>query len=136
MEVPGAAALLRELHAQGVRVALVTGASSERLDRVLQALGAERHVTATVTWGQSEGKPHPGPYLLAASRLGVRAEDCVVVEDAVAGVRSAVAAGATCIGLAAPDSPAGRALLEAGASRVLETVRDVAAALVPGRIRA
>ncbi|MDM8085110.1 HAD family phosphatase [Cellulomonas cellasea] len=135
-EVPGAAALLRGLHAQGARVALVTGASSERLDRVLQALGAEPYVTATVTWGQSEGKPHPGPYLLAASLLGVRADDCVVVEDAVAGVRSAVTAGATCIGLAAPNSPAGRALLDAGASRVLETLRDVAVALVPERLRA
>lgn len=128
-EVPGAAALVRELHARGVPIALVTGASSDRLDRVLQVLDVEPYVTATVTWGQSEGKPHPGPYLLAASRLGVRSDDCVVVEDAVAGVRSAVAARAACIGLAVPESPGGRALIEAGAVTVLGTLRDVAVAL-------
>lgn len=41
----------------------------------------------------TDGKPHPEPYRLACERLGVAASDCVAVEDAPAGVASAVAAG-------------------------------------------
>lgn len=47
-----------------------------------------------------EGKPHPAPYLMGAQLLGLSPEDCVVIEDAPAGVDSARAAGATVIGLA------------------------------------
>jgi len=43
-------------------------------------------------------KPAPDVYLLAASRLGVRPEDCVVVEDSPAGAASALAAGMRVIG--------------------------------------
>lgn len=39
------------------------------------------------------GKPHPDPYLLGAERLGFAPEDCVVFEDASAGVAAALAAG-------------------------------------------
>ncbi|KAF8138493.1 HAD-like domain-containing protein [Boletus edulis] len=46
-----------------------------------------------------KGKPHPEPYLEGAARCGVRATDCVVVEDAPAGVISGLAAGSRVIGL-------------------------------------
>ena len=39
------------------------------------------------------GKPHPEPYLTAASLLGIDVKDCVAIEDSPSGVRSAVAAG-------------------------------------------
>lgn len=45
------------------------------------------------------GKPHPDPYLLAAERLGVTADRCIVFEDSPAGVRSGKAAGARVIAL-------------------------------------
>lgn len=45
------------------------------------------------------GKPDPAPYLLAAERLGVAADRCVVFEDSDAGVRSGKAAGAQVIGV-------------------------------------
>ena len=41
------------------------------------------------------GKPAPDPYLLAAARLGVPAEECLVLEDAPSGVTAGVAAGMT-----------------------------------------
>ena len=41
----------------------------------------------------SRGKPHPEPYLTAAAALGVRAEDCVAIEDSNTGAKSAEAAG-------------------------------------------
>jgi len=45
----------------------------------------------------SRGKPDPEGFLLAAERLGVSPADCVVIEDAVAGVRAARDAGMKCI---------------------------------------
>jgi sugar-phosphatase len=41
----------------------------------------------------ARGKPHPDPYLLGAERLGFAPEDCVVFEDAAAGVAAAAEAG-------------------------------------------
>lgn len=46
------------------------------------------------------GKPHPEPYLKGAERLGFRPEDCLVMEDAPAGIQAASAAGMKVIGMA------------------------------------
>jgi sugar-phosphatase len=46
-----------------------------------------------------EGKPHPEPYLKGAERLGVEPPECLVIEDAPAGIRAARAAGMKAIGL-------------------------------------
>jgi sugar-phosphatase len=48
----------------------------------------------------ARGKPEPDPYLLAARQLGVRSEDCVVVEDAPAGIQAGKKAGMRVIGVA------------------------------------
>ena len=48
----------------------------------------------------ARGKPHPDSYLYAATRLGLSAAECVVIEDAAAGVQAAHAAGMRVIGLA------------------------------------
>jgi mannitol-1-/sugar-/sorbitol-6-phosphatase len=47
----------------------------------------------------SQGKPHPEPYLMGARRLGVNPAECVVVEDAPAGLQAAHAAGMRVIGM-------------------------------------
>ncbi len=46
-----------------------------------------------------KGKPDPEPYLRGAEKIGFRASECLVIEDAVTGIRSARAAGAKIIGL-------------------------------------
>ena len=48
----------------------------------------------------TNGKPHPEPYLKGAERLGLRPAECLVIEDAPAGIRSARAGGLQVIGLA------------------------------------
>jgi len=48
----------------------------------------------------TNGKPHPEPYLRGAAGLGVSAADCLVIEDAPAGIESASAAGMKVIGIA------------------------------------
>jgi sugar-phosphatase len=45
------------------------------------------------------GKPHPEPYLKGAERMGVRPADCLVIEDAPAGIQSARAGGMKVIGI-------------------------------------
>lgn len=52
-----------------------------------------------------KGKPDPEVYLLGAQRLGVAPAHCVVVEDALAGVEAARAAGMRCIGVSRNGRP-------------------------------
>jgi HAD superfamily hydrolase (TIGR01549 family) len=47
------------------------------------------------------GKPHPDIFLLAAGRLGVKPGSCLVIEDSTGGIKAAVAAGMTAVGLCA-----------------------------------
>ena len=47
----------------------------------------------------TNAKPHPEAYLLAAAELGVDAADCVAIEDSIAGVASAAAAGVLTVGV-------------------------------------
>jgi sugar-phosphatase len=100
---PGVQELLRSLppHAW----ALVTSAT-ERLARGrLEHVGLpmpERCVTAEMV---HEGKPHPAPYLRGAQMLGLLPQDCVVIEDAPAGVASGKAAGCRVLALLTTHAP-------------------------------
>jgi HAD superfamily hydrolase (TIGR01509 family) len=91
---PGARELLARFREAGVPCALVTASYARLADPVVAALppgSFQAVVTGDVV---HHGKPHPEPYLTAASRLGVAAERCVVIEDSDNGARSAEAAGA------------------------------------------
>lgn len=59
------------------------------------------------------GKPHPEPYIKGATALGFRPEDCVVIEDAPTGIRSAKAAGAKVIAVPGTYEPAQLAAADA-----------------------
>jgi mannitol-1-/sugar-/sorbitol-6-phosphatase len=76
------------------------------------------------------GKPDPEPYLIGVENLEFPAADCVVVEDAPAGVRSGRAAGARVIALrttAADDE-----LKEAGANWIVDDLSKVSVAMLNG----
>jgi len=51
----------------------------------------------------THSKPHPEIFLLAALKLGVDPKDCLVFEDAEAGVEAALASGMKCIGIGSTD---------------------------------
>jgi beta-phosphoglucomutase-like phosphatase (HAD superfamily) len=70
------------------------------------------------------GKPDPATFQFAAELLGVQAEDCVVVEDAVSGIQAGNAGNfRAVIGV---DRGAGRAtLLEAGATFVVDDLKEL-----------
>ncbi|CAM5271621.1 HAD family phosphatase OS=Streptomyces alboniger OX=132473 GN=CP975_06465 PE=4 SV=1 [Streptomyces alboniger] len=91
--MPGAARLLAELAAHDVPMALVSASHRRIIDRVLGSIGAH-HFSLTVAGDEvSRTKPHPDPYLLAASGLGADPARCAVIEDTATGVAAAEAAG-------------------------------------------
>ncbi len=96
--LPGAIELLRSLGDQGVKVAMASSAPMENIQLVTRALGINDCFQAIV-WGRevTEGKPSPQGFLLAARKLQVEPQDCIVIEDAVAGVTAAKRAGMKCL---------------------------------------
>lgn len=101
--LPGAVALLQRLDQLSVPWAIVTSGTVP-VARARHAAGElatpEIFITAELV---AKGKPNPDPYLLGAQRLGLKPEECVVVEDAPAGVLSGLAAGCKVIAVNAPD---------------------------------
>ncbi|NNG19133.1 HAD family phosphatase [Naumannella sp. ID2617S] len=91
---PGVAALLDELAEVDVPCALVSASYREVLDAVLTRLPANPFRLVVAGDDVTHGKPHPEPYLAACARLGVRPEECVVLEDSITGAASGNAAGA------------------------------------------
>ena len=89
---------------------------------------------ANVCGRDVQGKPHPDIFLLAAEELGARPAECVVVEDAPAGVEAAKAGGMMALGVARLNDDE---LLEAaGADLVVEALDQVEVdALLAGRLR-
>ncbi len=92
--VDGAEALLEDLKAGGFRLAIGSSAPRENLDAFWNACGLGLYFDARVTKEDvTEGKPSPQTFLKAAERLTLPPRCCAVVEDAVAGVQAAQAAG-------------------------------------------
>lgn len=89
--LPGALDALRDA---GDRAAIVTSAGRKLLRHRLASAGIPAPTVTVTADDVARGKPAPDPDLEAARRLGVGPRDCLVVEDAVAGVRSGRAAGA------------------------------------------
>ncbi|WP_224367664.1 HAD family hydrolase [Hyalangium versicolor] len=99
-EVPGVREFLEDLRRAGVPRAVGTSAVPMNAELALSRLGLQEMFDARVTAADvSRGKPDPEVYLKAASALGVAPTECLVVEDAVLGVRAARAAGARCVAL-------------------------------------
>lgn len=98
LEIEGARELLSSLPAGGWTV--VTSGTRPLASSRMQHVGLplpERFVSADDV---TRGKPHPEAYLRGAEVLGVRPEECVVIEDAPSGVSSAKSAGMRVIALA------------------------------------
>ncbi|MCW2542737.1 MAG: HAD-superfamily hydrolase, subfamily variant 3 [Frankiales bacterium] len=98
--LPGALELLAAVDAARVPQALVSSSYRALVDSVL-AHGFGPFAVTVAGDEVVHGKPHPEPYLTAATRLGVDPLDCVVLEDSTAGVLSAEGAG--CAAVAVPS---------------------------------
>lgn len=99
----GARTLAMHLRACGVAMAVVSASKNAR--RVIEKLGIIEWFD-TIVDGHAECKPKPdaAPFLLAAKQLGVKPEQCVVIEDAEAGIRAGKQGHMKTIAIAPPES--------------------------------
>jgi HAD superfamily hydrolase (TIGR01509 family) len=96
--LPGAIDLLRALRADGFCCAIASAAPRANVELILSELGVASLFDALVSYEDvTRGKPDPQVYLVAAQRVGAAPQRCLVLEDAVAGVEGAKAAGMACI---------------------------------------
>jgi HAD superfamily hydrolase (TIGR01509 family) len=96
----GLIALLDDFRAHGVKMAVGTSAMTANLDFVLDSLAIRHYFDALVTADMvTRTKPDPEIYLRAAAELGLPPGECLVFEDAPAGIAAAHAAGIRAVGL-------------------------------------
>ncbi|PWC39897.1 haloacid dehalogenase [Azospirillum sp. TSO35-2] len=100
----GAFALVEAFAARGLQQACVSNSGRMIVDANLKAMAMPHFRFSIAREDVANGKPHPEPYLLAASMMGLPPEACAVIEDSPTGARSAKAAGMLTI--AWPQHPA------------------------------
>ncbi|NJN08307.1 MAG: beta-phosphoglucomutase [Richelia sp. RM1_1_1] len=105
--LPGVADFLEQLQAAGIKIAL--GSSSKNARTVIERLGiADKFMAIADGYSVVKSKPAPDLFLFAAEKLGVSPDNCIVVEDATAGIEAGLAAGMKVIGLG-PNERVGKA---------------------------
>ena len=125
--VPGVPLRLREA---GLPLALATASRRPVIQAVLETIGLQDAFRAIVSGEEvARGKPAPDAFLMAARRLGVEPERCLVVEDSRNGVLAGKAAGMT---VAAIPCPATRHEDFSAADLVLPDLEALLAVLEPG----
>jgi HAD superfamily hydrolase (TIGR01509 family) len=118
VSVAGVREFVAALSRLGIPRAVGTSASRFDVDRMLVGVGLRRHFDVIVTADDvTLGKPDPEVYELAAARLGIPAEACIVFEDSEVGVLAARRAGMRAIGVTTAHSEA--ELRQAGAESVI-----------------
>jgi HAD superfamily hydrolase (TIGR01509 family) len=97
--LPGAVDFVRECRRRNLAVGVASGADRIKVEANLHEIGLPAATFDVVVDGNQVARKKPAPdiFLLAARGLGVPAESCLVVEDAVSGVAAAKAAGMRCL---------------------------------------
>jgi beta-phosphoglucomutase len=96
--LPGVNDLLNFLEINDIKYAL--GSASKNAPLILEKVGLLNRFTAIVDGNDvSKAKPDPEVFLIGAKKLGINPENCVVVEDAIAGIEAANAAKMISIGI-------------------------------------
>jgi len=120
--LPGARQLLNILPPERWNIA--TSCTHPLAEVRLRAAGLPIPKTMITSSDVKMGKPDPEPYLKAAAKLGFAASDCIVVEDAPAGIRAGKAAGARVIAFL--TTMIRRDLEDAGADWIVQNCADIA----------
>jgi beta-phosphoglucomutase len=121
--LPGALEFITFCREKGLKLALATSADKIKMEVNLQAIGLSKDSFNSTINGLEvvRKKPFPDIYVKASENLNLRPEECLVVEDAVSGIKAAKAAGCRC--LAVTTSFGREALGEA--DWICETLSDV-----------
>jgi HAD superfamily hydrolase (TIGR01509 family) len=125
---PGIEEALARMH---LPMSVASNSPAERVEAALRIGGLGQYFGGRITTFEhvAQGKPAPDIYLLAARRARVAPKECLVIEDSVAGVTSAVAAGCHVIGYVGlvHDAEKHAARLKAiGARKVIDRLEDLA----------
>lgn len=123
--IPGASRLVKGLAKEGVPLAVGSAGPRQNIDLVLAAMQIES-CFQTVVSGEdaSRGKPDPQVFQIACQRLELPPDRCVVIEDAVAGVQAARAAGTRVVAVLMHEQA--EKLRKAGADLVIEQLQHLA----------
>ena len=99
--LPGALDFLQQVKAAGVKIAL--GSASKNAGMILQRTNIAPFFDVVIDGSKvSNAKPDPEIFLLGARELGVPPSECIVFEDAAAGIEAAIRAGMKCVGVGKP----------------------------------
>jgi beta-phosphoglucomutase len=99
--LPGSLDFVKELKKADIRVAV--GSASKNTPVILDRVGISKLFDAVADGNNVEkAKPDPEVFLKASEMLGIEPEECIVFEDALAGVQAALNAGMICIGIGSP----------------------------------
>lgn len=121
---PGLLTFLDECEAEGLKCAVGSSGYRANVDFVLDKCNIERYFDYAVAGDEvTRCKPDPEIYLTAAAKLGLRADECVVFEDAEAGIEAAKRAGMRVVALATTFN---RDFLETtDADYIIDDFRDI-----------
>lgn len=125
--LPGVVELMAALEKAGWKQGIGSSAPLENIELLLSVTGTGHYMGAIASGEDvTRGKPDPAVFSIAFSRLGVEPLNGVVFEDAPAGVRAGIAAGAVTIGITNTQTAA--TLNEAGATLVVSTLEGITVA--------
>lgn len=99
--LPGAVDFVKSCREKGLKTAVATSTDSVKMEANLREIGIPSEMfNATVNGQEVENKkPSPDIYLKAAGRIGLKPQECLVIEDAVSGIKAAKSAGCRCLAL-------------------------------------
>ncbi len=126
--LPGAVELLRFLRGSGIAFSVATSGGRPEIDASLAALGVGTETVVIERGSVARAKPEPDAFLACQQRMGVQAEDCYVVGDAVWDLLGARRAGMLSVGLLSGGYGADE-LSRAGAFRVYRDPQELHASL-------
>lgn len=98
--VDGSIELIKRLHAAGYKKAVASASNREYVENVIHKLNLGEYFEFLASGDMvKNGKPDPEIFLLAASKIGIDPEHCLVIEDGTSGMKAAKAGNMKCIGL-------------------------------------
>ena len=131
--LPGVRDLLVALHAAGFKQAIGSSAPLVNVELILRITHSATFFDAISSAEDTQrGKPDPQVFQVAAQKLGVPPAQCVVVEDAVAGVQAAKAGGMKCVAVSFVGHHPEEKLRAAGADVVVRTLERVTVQTIRG----
>ncbi len=133
----GLLAFLEAARAAGIKMGVATSAPPDNVRFTLDGLDIRKYFKVVVDATQvKKSKPDPAIYLKAAEQLGVQPEQCIVFEDAIAGIQSGKAAGMSVIAIT--SSYPAEVLAQHNPDAVIESfndlLKDTPAAAVVARV--